>query len=375
MKRRTILGISLAAVSAAAALTCSSPGYLIRAGIEEARILSRRRPIAHVAADPATSPDERRKLELVLQARDFAENGLGLAAGESYTTYSWVESDTLLLVVSGAYRDRFQPYTWWFPIVGRVPYKGFFDFDAAHAEAARLEREGFDASVRPSAAFSTLGWFNDPLLNTVLRYGEVSLGSTVIHELTHNTLYLPGRAQFNESFANFVGDVGAIEFFCARDGETSETCRLATAGWADNLVFGAFLDVLIGRLETLYGREDLTSAEKVARREDIFREETARFRDDVRPQLRTGSFRNFADRELDNAVLIGMRLYYHRLDLFERVHRRLNGPLRETIAAMVEAARERPDDPYAAVEALVEWEAGDPVSYDPAAEDAASSAR
>src|SRR5690606_18151726 len=145
-------------------------------------------------------------------------------------------------------------------------------------------------------------------------YGEVSLGSTVIHELTHNTLYLPGRAQFNESFANFVGDVGAIEFFCARDGETSATCRLATDGWADNLVFGAYLDVLIGRLETLYGREDLTSEEKVARREDVFREETARFREDVRPQLRTGSFRNFADRELDNAVLIGMRLYYHRLD-------------------------------------------------------------
>lgn len=358
MKRRTALGISLAAVCAAGALTCASPGYLVRAGLEEARILSRRRPIARVVQDAATPAEERRKLRLVLQARDFAASGLDLNAGQSYTTYSWVDSDTLLLVVSGAYRDRFQPYTWWFPIVGRVPYKGFFDFDAAHAEAARLRRAGFDAAVRPSAAFSTLGWFNDPLLNTVLRYGDVALANTVIHELTHNTLYLPGQAAFNESLANFVGDVGAIEFFCARDGESSDTCRLARDGWADNLVFGAFLDDLIARLEALYGRTDLDSEEKVVRREEVFRAALERFAADVEPHLRTSAFRGFADRHLDNAVLIGMRLYYRRLDLFDRVHRRLGGPLAASIDAMIDAARQRPDDPFAAVEAIVEWEPG-----------------
>jgi predicted aminopeptidase len=137
MRHLARCAILIAALSAAAC----SPLYVIRAGIEEARILSRRRPITDVIADPAVSAETRRKLDLVLQARDFAEHALDLNAGESYTTYSYVDSDTLLLVVSGAKKDRFEAYTWWFPIVGRVPYKGFFHFDAAFDEAARLEHE------------------------------------------------------------------------------------------------------------------------------------------------------------------------------------------------------------------------------------------
>src|SRR5919108_625525 len=218
-----------------------SPVYVIRAGFEEAKILSRRRPISSVIEDPGTSGETRRKLQLVLQARDFAEHALSLAAGESYTTYSYVDSDTLLLVVSAARKDRFEAYTWWFPIVGRVPYKGFFHFDAAQREAARLEAAGYDTYVRPSGAFSTLGWFNDPLLNTLLRYDDVSLVSTVLHELLHNTVYIPSQIAFNETFANFVGDRGVIEFFCARDGETAPRCRLARDAWADNLRYAAFL--------------------------------------------------------------------------------------------------------------------------------------
>src|SRR5690606_29809700 len=119
----------------------------------------------------------------------------------------------------------FEPYTWWFPIVGRVPYKGFFDFDEAHEQARRLDARGYDTYVRPSAAFSTLGWFNDPVLNTVLRYSDVDLVQTVIHELTHNTIYIAGQAGFNESFATFVGDRGAAAFFCDMEGPEGERCR------------------------------------------------------------------------------------------------------------------------------------------------------
>jgi predicted aminopeptidase len=228
-----------------AALTACSPLYVARAGIEEARILSRRRPIVRVIEDPATPAETRRKLDLVLQARAFAEHAAGLNVGQSYTTYSWVDSDTLLLVVSGSRQDRFQAYTWWFPIVGRVPYKGFFDFAAAHRETARLEAAGYDSYVRPAGAFSTLGWFNDPLLNTLLRYDDVSLVSTVIHELLHNTVFIPGQVAFNESFANFVGDRGAIEFFCLREGEHADRCTAARDAWTDNLLYGSFLSGLV----------------------------------------------------------------------------------------------------------------------------------
>jgi predicted aminopeptidase len=334
-------------------LSGCSPIYVARAGLEEARILSRRRPIPRVIEDPATSADTRRKLMLVLQARSFADRALGLAVGESYTTYSYVDSDTLLLVVSGSRKDRFQAYTWWFPIVGRVPYKGFFRFDDAHREAARLEAAGYDAYVRPAGAFSTLGWFNDPLLNTLLRYDDVSLVNTVIHELLHNTVFIPGQVAFNESFANFVGDRGAIEFFCQREGDDAERCTLARDAWTDNLRFAAFLSELVAELEAIYGREDLDFETKLRQREAVFDAARRRFRVEVEPELRTGAFRGFATRPMNNATLIGTRLYYDRLALFEAVYEHSGGDYVGALHAIAEAARRQPRDPWAAAAALL----------------------
>ena len=108
------------------------------------------------------------KLVLVLAARAFARDSLGLRTGQSFTTYSALDRDTLVLVLSGAYRDRLKSYTWWFPIVGRVPYKGYFDFDEARRQERALIARGFDAHLGSASAFSTLGWFNDPLLPTTL---------------------------------------------------------------------------------------------------------------------------------------------------------------------------------------------------------------
>ena len=214
-------------VAAGLAASACSPTYVLRAAWEEGKILNRRKPIARIVQDTATDWETRDKLLLVLQARQFAADSLRLNAGNSYTLFSRVESDTLVMVLSAAHKDRFQPYTWWFPIVGRVPYKGFFELEDALAAQRKLEAQGYDTYLRPSAAFSTLGWFNDPLLSTLLRYDRVSLANTVIHEIFHNTFFAPGQAVFNESLANFVGGRGAIEFFCRRDGPRSQTCETA----------------------------------------------------------------------------------------------------------------------------------------------------
>ena len=352
MTKRKVFALILVGAACAASLTCS-PLYVIRAGFEEAKILSRRRPIPDVIADSRTSAAIKRKLELVLQARAFADQQLGLAAGESYTTYSWVESDTLLMVVSGARKDRFIPYTWWFPIVGRVPYKGYFDFDDAYAEARELEADGYDAYVRPSAAFSTLGWFNDPVLNTVLRYGDVSLASTVVHEILHNSIFIPGQVGFNESFANFVGDRGAGEFFCQREGAADARCRLANLLWQDNVVFGTALSDLVTRLERVYKRDDLTVAQRVQQRDTVFANWRADYQRNVVPKLQTNSFRDYADAPLNNATLIGTRLYYQHLDLFEKVFQRYRGDLKASVHAIMQAARSNEKDPFAGVASLL----------------------
>lgn len=347
-KLLALLGVAAIVVVLA---TCS-PLYVIRAGIEEAKILGRRRPISDVLADPATLAATRAKLELVVQARSYADEQLGLDADESYTTYSWVDSDTLLMVVSAARKDRFEAHTWWFPIVGRVPYKGYFNFEHAYEEARELEARGYDTNVRPSGAFSTLGWFNDPLLNTLLRYGDVSLAGTVVHEITHNSIYLPGQAGFNESFANFVGDRGAADFFCTRDPQDAR-CKTAEAAWQDNIVFGSALSDLVTRLQRVYKNESLSTGEKLRDRDTVFTNWAANYKTTVVPQLRTLAFTTYADEPLNNARLIGTRLYYERLDLFERVFHKYNGDLRAATHAMIAAAKARPKEPFAAVEALV----------------------
>jgi predicted aminopeptidase len=327
--------------------------YVMRAAWEEAKILNARKPIARIVADTATDWETRDKLLLVLQARQFAADSLGLDAGDSYTLFSRVKSDTLVMVLSAAPKDQFRPHTWWFPIVGSVPYKGFFDPDDALKEQARLEARGYDTYLRPSAAFSTLGWFNDPLLSTLLRYDRVSLANTVVHELFHNTFYAPGQAVFNESLASFVGGRGAIEFFCRRDGPAAETCRTAEAMWLDDLIFGEFLERLVADLEALYARADLTTDDKLRERERLFTDAQRRFAAEVRPRLQVDTYPSFTRDPLNNATLIARHIYYDRLHLFEEVYRSRDGDFLRAMNDIVAAARSNKADPYAAVQALV----------------------
>ena len=141
-QRRVLGGLAIAILVIAACLGLLPTGrYLARAAWEEGKILGRRHSIADLATEVATPPALRAKLLLVLAARTFAGDSLGLRAGSSFTTYSPIGRDTLVLVLSGAYRDRLESFTWWFPVVGRVPYKGYFDFAEAHRQERALSED------------------------------------------------------------------------------------------------------------------------------------------------------------------------------------------------------------------------------------------
>ncbi len=351
LSRATALSFLL--LFAAAASGCSA-GYVLRAGYEEAKILWRREPITDVLRRPDLDPDQRRKMETVLAARDFAA-GIGLDVDGSFGTLSYSDREENIFVVTAAERAVLEPYTWWFPIVGRVPYKGYFDPELARAETADLERRGYDTYLRSAAAFSTLGWFADPLLRHQLRHEEEYLVDLVLHELYHGTFYVHGKSAFNESLATFAGHRGAIAFFRAHPERAhppggGDLLARAEASWEDTKRFGEFVTHVATLLRGAYAdhRGDLPAA--IAAREAIF----TRAREECRSlPFTSGGFPSFASEPLNNAVLLHYLLYGTDLDVFEAVYRSRGDDLRRALEFIRDAAKHDLADPFGAVRRAV----------------------
>ena len=342
--RRRLGGVGLVLLAIAAGvvvLTVATPlgRYIVRAGWEEMQILRARRPITQMVADPTVAPEVRAKLALVLEARAFAEDSLGLPAEEAFTQFTQLERDTLVLLLSGARRDALRPATWWFPVVGRLPYKGFFKEGDAFEAERKLAADGFDTYLRPAPAFSTLGWFKDPLLSTTLSTDSVDLVNTVIHELTHNRYFAKGDAVFNESFANFVGARGAEWFFLAR-GDTARAA-LAAARWADDRVLAAYWAQLYRALDSALSAQPGAEARerRLALRDSIYADARRVLVDSVAPLLRTIP-PAYAERvRLDNAALLARRIYLTDLEAFERVFESEGRNLRRAITVLIAGHR------------------------------------
>ena len=355
--RRVVTALLVVVVAGGAVAWCASRDvrYVARGAVEEALILLRARAIAAVVADPATDPATRSKLELVLAARGFAADSLHLAARKTYTTYSRVRRDTLVLVLTASRWDRLDELTWSWPVVGRVPYKGFFHRAEALAEARRLEQRGMDTYVRVSNAYSTLGWFNDPLLSTIVREDSVDLAATVIHEILHNTIWVKGSVPFNESLADFVGYRGAAAFFLAR-GDPRNAGR-AVARWQDEIRLQHFFDSLAAGLERLYAG-GLPAPALREQRQRLFAAAQADLAGPFGQTLRTIDGRWLARRPLNNAVVIAARLYRMRLDRFEDLLAAEHGDLVRAIGVVRDRVAGAAD-PWAAL--------GPPPGTEPAA--------
>jgi len=340
-------GAAIAALALAASCTACSPIYVVKAGLAELSILRARQDIPEVLNDTTVDAATRGKLRFVLEARRFAADELGIDVGDSYTMFTQLDRDTLAMVVSASHKDRLEPKTWWFPIVGRMPYKGFFSLEDATNARDDLEEDGLDAYMRPTTAFSTLGWFNDPILSTVLRADDVDVVETVLHELSHQHLFVGGAGTFNESFATFVGRAGAARFFCTRDGGGPDTlkCLRAQARWRDYQRFSVFIDGMMEDLNAIYDSDTLSYDEKVAQREIVFARSFQRFDDDVAGTFESVGFGGFRNTPLNNATLMTRIRYYHRLPDFAALLESRGGDLPGVLAEL-KAGVETVDDPF-----------------------------
>lgn len=196
--------------------------YGIAQGMGQLKIIRGARPVEEFMQDPAFPDSLKSKLKLIAQARRFAIDSLGLNDTDNYKTLFDQKGEELMWVVTACEPFRLQEKRWEFPVVGSVPYKGFFDREKARKEKESLEREDWDVSVRNPGGWSTLGWFTDPILSGMLRRGDGDLASLIIHEMVHATIYVRDSSDFNENLASFIGDRGAEEFLLRTFGDTSK---------------------------------------------------------------------------------------------------------------------------------------------------------
>jgi predicted aminopeptidase len=290
--------------------------YLFRQAQGELGVLMNAQDVGTMLADPAVPDETKEKLRLIADIKAFGESRMNLAPSSNYTTYYDTQGKPITHLVSACRPDRFEPYLWWFPIVGSVPYKGFFDREDALSEARALEEQGYDVSVGEAAAYSTLGWFKDPVLSTMIDYPEEHLVSLILHELTHGTVYLPGGTEFNEGLANFVGWEGALQYERERHGTHSEAYDRAVRAFAREERRDDRARELYQRLDAFY-RSELPRERKIELRHAI------------------------AGGPVNNAEIL-MHRRYGRYDQFRRVFEGAGGNWGRFFE---EVRRERPEAP------------------------------
>jgi len=218
----------------------------------QVHILYHAEPIEKVLADKNFPDSLKAKLKIVNDIRNFAKDSLGLNTSKNYTKIFDQKGKPVLWVVTGCAPFAMKAYEWEFPFLGAVSYKGFFVEEKGFPEIEKLKRLGYDTEYHPTGAWSTLGWFNDPILSNMLRRSEGQLAELIIHELTHATLYLPGSVDYNENFATFVGEQGAIHYLKSKYGLNGEAYTKYLHYQEDEKIYGEYMIQSVKKLDQVY---------------------------------------------------------------------------------------------------------------------------
>lgn len=315
---------------------CAQVGYYAQSVRGQLDIWRRERPIAAVMDDAASPPRLREQLALVLKAREFASAELGLPQNESYRRYADVQRPYVLWNVFATPEFSLQPVQWCFVMVGCVSYRGYFAQDEAKAFAAQAAALGHDTHVGGVPAYSTLGWFADPVLNTFVNYPAAELARLIFHELAHQVVYVKDDSVFNESFAVAVEREG-LRRWLARHGSAQDRQTFdQMQGYRAR--FLALVQTYRGRLENLYQQTMAPEAMRVSKRQ-LF---DAMQRDYGELKLSWGGFAGY-DRWFaqtpNNALLASISIYTQRVPAFEALLAAQGGDLPKFYAAVKALAR------------------------------------
>lgn len=335
----TVHGLArLTLIALAAALLCGCGTlYLAQAARGQWQVMNARKPLEQIIADERTPPDLRARLTEVRAAREFASIELGLPANRSYLTYADVKRPYVVWNVVAVPEFSVRPRRWCFPIAGCVAYRGYFAETQAERFAANLRKQGLDVVVGGVPAYSTLGKLADPVLNTMLGYGDTELAAIIFHELSHQLIYVPGDSEFNEAFAVTVEEAGLQRWLKVR-GQEGELQRHRLRRQRQQQ-FVALFTRTRSRLAALYA-ENIPAERMRARKRSVF--------DDLANDIRAlekrfggrSGYSTWIEKGLNNAHLASVATYYDCVPGFERLLALHNGNLRQFYSAVRELTRQ-----------------------------------
>jgi predicted aminopeptidase len=305
---------------------CESVAFYAQAIGGQLGVMRSARPLDSWLADPQTTPQLRARLEAARRIREFASRELALPENGSYASYADLRRPYVVWNVFAAPRFSVEAKRECFPFTGCVSYRGFFSEDLARRHAERLRRDGFDVHVAGVPAYSTLGWFDDPLLSTFILYPDAQLARLLFHELAHQVAYARDDTAFNESFAVVVEEEGVRRWLRA-EGRPDELAAFRAAQ-SRKRELAAGVAATRARLSRIY-QSDTPEEEKLRQKAEEF----ARLR---------AQYGNFIPREPNNAFLVSVAVYTQLVPAFERLLADAGGDLPAFYARVKElAASER----------------------------------
>lgn len=324
---------------------CSS--YFGQLALGQVELLRQREPIAPLLDDVQTDPGLRQRLALALRARAFASRALGLPDNGSYRVYADIQRPFVVWNVFATEAFSVAPLQHCFPIAGCVAYRGYFQPGRARGAAALLQAQGYDTQVAGVQAYSTLGWFDDPLLSSMLRWDDDYLAGLIFHELAHQRLYVAGDTAFNESFATFVEREGLRQWRASRG--LPPPNEFSSKQYAD---FSRLVLATRDRLAAIYASDLSEPAMRAAKREAFMHMRKA-YR-----QLRDGPwhgdrrFDRWMAQPLNNASLVPFGLYDHWVPAFEALFEQAGGDWQQFYAEVAALSRLPADERNHRLEAL-----------------------
>ena len=308
-----------------ALIAASSGGcYLLQSAQGQLSLMSKREPIARVIDQPSTPSALRAQLEAVASIRDFASRELGLPDNGSYRSYADVGGRYVVWNVVAAPEFSVDAKEWCYPIVGCVAYRGYFVEARARRFAARMRAKGFDVTVGGVAAYSTLGHFNDPVLNTMMGWNDVELASIIFHELTHQLLYVRNDSSFNEALATTVEAEGVRRWLRAQGRDADLAKHLVQQDHYAKVV--DLLTATRAELRTVYGSGLAPESMREKKRAAFaaMRSSYAQLKADWREHA---PFESWFDDDLNNAHLASISTYFTCVPGFQRELKAVRGDL------------------------------------------------